>query len=114
MDEVFRGMDCVNVEYVIALRDATHRWWQLPHVLIPTIRRPASHRLPRENAGTMEAGHPAIWKVSGQRVVFDSSKTPPHAFVRAEMPSIRPKMIHHHLRQVLKSIAHCKTIRTGP
>jgi hypothetical protein len=74
MDEVFHGMDCVNVEYVIALRVAAQRWWQIPHVLIPTIRRPASHRQLRENAGIMEAGHPAIWKVSGQRVVFDSSR----------------------------------------
>lgn len=94
MDEAFGGMDQVDHEHVFALRCATHGRQHLPLLAFPAIRPPAFQRKLQEYAGFVEAVYRAIWKVSGGRVIIDASKVPSHAYVLAEIPSIRPKMIH--------------------
>ena len=94
MDDAFGGIDQVDAAHLISLQESTQGWRHLPMLATPALRTPAFQRRLREYAAALEALYLAIARVSGSRVLIDASKMPAHAFVLAEIPSIRPRMIH--------------------
>lgn len=92
MDEAFGGIDQVDAAHMIALQRRTHRRY-LPMLLYPRLRSPSYARDIAEYAAVHETLYRAIQKVSGCRVIIDSSKRPGHALALSDRPTIRPKLI---------------------
>lgn len=94
MDDAFGGVDHVDAHHMIALRNSTVRAKYAPFLVQSKIRTESFQCRVREYADALETIYQSIHKVSGCNVIVDSSKGGGHASMLAEMPSVRPGMIH--------------------
>lgn len=94
MDEAFGGVETVDAEHMVSLRDSVQGWRHLPFLAFPSLRTEAYQRRLREYRDSLAALYRAIKNVSGCDMIVDSSKLPAHAFVLAETPGVQPKMVH--------------------
>ena len=93
VDEAFGGIDKVDADEVVALRESVLHARKLPLLVIPELR-PADYQSHlREYVDMLGALYRAIQKVSGCNVIIDSSKRPAHAWALTEVQHIRPTMI---------------------
>jgi hypothetical protein len=94
MVDAFGGPDRIDAKAMLALRDSTVRGKQLPLMAFPRLRTASFQQRVDEYAGVLESIYRSVQRVSGCDVIVDSSKGAGHAFMLAEMRSIRPRMIH--------------------
>jgi hypothetical protein len=94
MSDAFGGADHIDAQAMLALRDSTVRGKQLPLMSFPRLRSTSFQRRVAEYAGVLESIYRSIQRVSGCRVIVDSSKGAGHALMLAEMKSVQPRMIH--------------------
>jgi hypothetical protein len=94
MDEAFGGMEHVDAQQLLDLRNATVRAKHLPLHMFPPLQSATFRTQVRDYSQTLERIYAAIKTVSGCDVIVDSSKSPGHAFVVAGIPSLRGRIIH--------------------
>lgn len=94
IDDAFGGIDRVDARHMIALRDGTVRAKYAVSLAHSRLRTASFQRRAREYASALETIYQSIHKISGCNVVVDSSKGGGHALMLADMPSVRPAMIH--------------------
>lgn len=85
------GFNSSNYEEFRRLRQAVERVRYIPYYYLN--REPNNPALPVYKE-LLSALYIAICKVSGARIVIDSSKEPPHGFLVAATPGIDAKLIH--------------------
>jgi hypothetical protein len=103
MDEAFGGVDRVDAEGMVALRDSIRRH-RLPMLVFPALRSHAYERRVSEYASILGTLYHAIQKVSGCNVVVDSSKAPYNALLVSEIPNVQASLIH--LVRDSRAVAH--------
>jgi hypothetical protein len=90
----FGGMEAFDPEPALALRDALCRMHHIPRFASPALRsRAFQDRLTRYGEILRRLYH-AIHQVSGARVIVDSSKYPPEAWLLRALPGLRLSVIH--------------------
>lgn len=93
MDDAFGGIDAVDADQVVALRESVLGLRNLPKLMLASIRPADYERRTREYVDMLEAIYRAIRKVTGCQVIVDSSKRPAHAWAMTEVQGIRPTMV---------------------
>ena len=94
MHEAFGGKERVDARRMTRLYRLTRRWRYLPFLASGILRPDSYQRQLSEYTSVLEALYRAIQTVSNCDVIVDSSKQPQHAFVLAEIPNVRARMIH--------------------
>ena len=92
-DTAWGGMRRVDVHEALRLQDTVDRWWRIPQVGLrsaPGVRRELD-----AYTGILRPLYEAIGKVSGARVIVDSSKDASHGWVLQRLrPSIDLSVLH--------------------
>ena len=94
--EAFGGLDKVDVEEVFALKRAVDRVRYIPHHSLATkikLNGGMAERV-RQYAVVLERLYRAVQKISGARVIVDSSKVSAYAYLLNRLPSIDLRLIH--------------------
>lgn len=93
VQEAYEGFDRVDLDEIIRLKYSVDRMRYIPQLVSPWKSQTFLENLARysENAGRFYA---AISKVSGSRVIIDSSKVPSYAYTLANMPNIDLRVVH--------------------
>jgi hypothetical protein len=87
------GMGRIDVHEALRLQDAVDRWWRIPQVGLRSA--PGVRRALDAYAGILRPLYEAIGKLSGARVIVDSSKDASHGWVLQRLrPSIDLSVLH--------------------
>jgi hypothetical protein len=94
LDEAFGGLRQIDVDEIRALRRSVQTEWYLSLLAVPRLRTSQyQHRLERYT-DILSKLYRAIQKVSGCRVIVDSSKGPRYAWCLSETPGIDLRIVH--------------------
>ncbi len=93
MDEAFGGMDGVDPREMMRLQNLGTRTRHIPSMLTEGGRRALAERLEKllTNYGRL---YEAIGKVTGSRLIVDSSKEPAHGFAMSMVPGVDFYALH--------------------
>ena len=96
-EEAFGGFDKVNIDEVLALKSAVDRQRYIPHHIMAAKRKLKNSemvgRLDRYGA-ILERLYRAVQSVSGAKVIVDSSKAAPYAFMLNALPFIDLRLVY--------------------
>jgi hypothetical protein len=92
-EEAFGGWHRLDLRHVAQLEHDVVRLRHLPWLLTSPLR-PGFHEKLVAYARYVERLYLAVAKVSGRRVVIDSSKTPSNMFLLGRMSSVSPRVLH--------------------
>ena len=109
LEEAFGGIERVDVQHMLALRQATQRGKALLYLLAPRLRSEEFQAQLREHSAAIEAIYQAVHKVSGCSVIVDASKSARYGVMVAEIPGVQAKMLH--LVRDSRAVAHSWTRR---
>jgi len=101
--EAFGGWDRVDVDDVQRLRKAVDRHSLVPLLIVPRAWPPFHRKVLRYQSFLADL-YRAIHRVSGQRVIIDSSKAPSTAFLIRGLPGIELRAVH--LIRDSRGVAH--------
>lgn len=93
MEEAYGGLDQVSSEEMIRLRRQVDRVRFVPQIISPW-RTPRYQERFKEYSRRLEQLYAAIQKVSGSRVIIDSSKDPSPAYVLGTLSMIDLYVVH--------------------
>jgi hypothetical protein len=93
LNEAFGGIQNVNVKEIWDLQRSVDRWWDIPQLLFGWKASRFSKRLEAYKE-ILSRLYQAIQKVSGCRVIVDSSKYPSHGIILNSMPDINLYPVH--------------------
>ncbi len=93
LDEAFGGMDEVDPQKMLDLRESWARTKHIPLMLVAPGRRLIRRRL-AEYLGNLERLYRAVQTVTGSRVIVDTSKFPSYSFAVGMVPSVDLHVIH--------------------
>jgi Sulfotransferase family len=93
LDEAYGGMGKVDPRKMIQLRESWARTKHIPLMLTPPGRRLIERRLAEylEGLGRL---YSAVRKITGSRVIVDTSKFPSYGFVLGMVPSVDLHVVH--------------------
>jgi hypothetical protein len=93
MDEAFGGMDGVDPREMMRIKNLGTRTRHIPSMLTEGGRRALAERLEKllTNYGRL---YEAIGKVTGSRLIVDSSKEPAHGFAMSMVPGVDFYALH--------------------
>jgi glycosyltransferase involved in cell wall biosynthesis len=94
VQQVFGGFDQANIPVLQALRDAVQGNHSLPALAIPRLRTVQYTTHLHTYTDILQQLYRAIQQVSGSRMIVDSSKVPPYAFLLQEAPEIELHLVH--------------------
>jgi hypothetical protein len=92
--DAFGGFDQVDVEGMNALRSSVQGRMALPALAFPFLRTASYKRHLAEYAGVLNQIYQSIRRVSDCRLIVDSSKVPPYAFLLSELPNVELHIVH--------------------
>lgn len=92
-DQAFGGWGAVDIERILALVQEVDRHRFLPFLTRGGIWHEFDARL-AAYADVLSRVYAAIRSVTGCRVIVDSSKDPPYAFVLKTLPSLDVRLVH--------------------
>lgn len=94
VEEAFGGFDKVNPEYIVKLQCSVARTRYIPQLVFPALRSPKFQSMLSEYSDILGRLYRAAQRVSGSKVLVDSSKAPPHGFVLREIQDINLRVVH--------------------
>jgi hypothetical protein len=92
--EAFGGMAQVDVQKMQELKRAVHGNGAIPQLMMPALRTAHYKEQLATYSDVLSKLYRAIQKVSGCRMIVDSSKVPPYAFLLNEIPGISLSILH--------------------
>ncbi len=107
-DEAFGGWSRLDVQQVLHLQRAVDRYPLIPLIVAPWTVPAFRRRLERYSEYLLSVVA-AIHRVSGSRVVIDSSMSPSHAFLLRGIAGVDLRMVH--LVRDSRGVAHSWTKR---
>jgi hypothetical protein len=99
----FGGWESLDVREIVSLHQAVIRHRFMPLMAAPNLWGPFEARL-RAYLDIQARLYQGIWDVSGCRVIVDSSKSPPHAFLVSGIPGVEVTLLH--LVRDSRGVAH--------
>lgn len=94
VQDAFGGFDAVDVAHIQALRHAVQGNQALLPLMVPALRGNAYQEQLGEYSTILNQFYLSIQKVSGCRMIVDSSKVPPYAFLLKELPNVALQILH--------------------
>jgi glycosyltransferase involved in cell wall biosynthesis len=94
VNRAFGGFNQVNVKAMQALRQSVQSTRHIPLLALPALRLPAYRQRLKEYAGVLGQLYGGIDAVSGGKVIVDSSKVPPYAFLLNQVPNVDLHIVH--------------------
>jgi hypothetical protein len=92
-EEAFGGWDAVDVDEVLALKQAVDRNRCVPLMCLPALWPPYRARL-RRYLDLLDRLYRAVRQVAGAPLVVDASKHASHAFLLRAMPGLDLRLVH--------------------
>ncbi len=92
--DAFGDFDRVDVEHLQQLRHAVQGNSVVLPLMIPALRSASYRARLQEYSATLNQLYVSVQKVSGCRVIVDSSKVPPYAFLLKELPNVALEVLH--------------------
>jgi hypothetical protein len=92
--DAFGGFDKVDVDHMQSLRHRVQGNQVLLPLMVPALRSNAYRIALQEYSLVLDQFYRSIQKVSGCRMIVDSSKVPPYAFLLKELPSVALSILH--------------------
>jgi hypothetical protein len=92
-EEAFQGWDALDVDDVLALKQAVDRNRYVPLMCLPGLWPPYRARL-RRYLDLLDRLYRAVGEVAGQAVIVDASKHVSHAFLLRRLPGIDLRVVH--------------------
>jgi Sulfotransferase family len=92
-EEAFGGWDAVDVDEVLALKQAVDRNRYLPLMCLPPLWPPYRARL-RRYLDLLDRLYRAVRQVAGAPLLVDASKHASHAFLLRGMPGLDLRLVH--------------------
>jgi hypothetical protein len=92
-EEAFQGWDALDVDDVLALKQAVDRNRYVPLMCLPGLWPPYRARL-RRYLDLLDRLYRAVGEVAGQAVIVDASKHVSHAFLLRRMRDIDLRLVH--------------------
>lgn len=90
----FGGFSDIDLDKVRSLQQSVSRIRYLPMLSFPTLRLSKYRRRHAEYGEILDRFYKAIWAVSGEQIIIDSSKNPAHALLLNEVSDIKLNVIH--------------------
>ena len=94
IEEAFGGTSRVDVEHIRALRRSIARVRHTPLAALPFLRTDAYRHKLDEYSGILSRLYATMKKISGSRVIVDSSKSAPDGFILGQISDIELYVVH--------------------
>jgi hypothetical protein len=94
VQEAYGGFQNVDLEEINVLRDSVYNNLNLPRLTFRFLQSPHYHKRVDTYKQVLNRLYQGIQKVSGCRVIVDSSKGPRHAYLLSQIPNLELYIVH--------------------
>ena len=92
--EAFGGFDQVDPQAMHALRQSVQSNRHIPQLAVPLLRSASYRERLAQYAGVLGRLYQGIHTVSGGKIIVDSSKVPPYAYLINQIPQVELHVVH--------------------